>query len=382
MYALRHSGVADAFDWDGYVLSNGQIVLDKDENPIFECYMKKETIERALKIAEEHNAVLMLGSQPWMINKEPDEYVKEAHTFFHMPFPEVKTYTDQKVINMITYAPIGYEYKEYSGIPEIKVIPGQSTYADLVLADVNKYTGIQKMLKHYDKDGYIAFGDSLNDIEMLEHADLSIAMGQGSEELKRIADFVTKAVDEDGIAYACEAMHWFYDINADEYWDLYDNKHNKTGKKHRRGVPLPANFYHLVVHGWTINEEGKILLTKRDPKKTYPLLWECTGGSVLYGEDASAGMLRELREETGIVLKHDDITFIDYIFKHTSCYEVYICHCKHPEITLLEGETIDYQWVTLKELEQLFHRHQIIEPLMYFLDWINNGKIKEFIAYE
>jgi len=48
----------------------------------------------------------------------------------------------------------------------------------------------------------IAFGDGPNDFDMLEYAAVGIAMGNAVEGLKSMADFVTKGIDEDGIAYA------------------------------------------------------------------------------------------------------------------------------------------------------------------------------------
>ena len=41
------------------------------------------------------------------------------------------------------------------------------------------------------KSEAIAFGDGGNDIEMLQYVGLGVAMGNGGEELKRRADFVT-----------------------------------------------------------------------------------------------------------------------------------------------------------------------------------------------
>ena len=38
--------------------------------------------------------------------------------------------------------------------------------------------------------------------QMLQHVSLAIAMGNAGDELKSIADFVTKDVDDEGIAYA------------------------------------------------------------------------------------------------------------------------------------------------------------------------------------
>lgn len=50
----------------------------------------------------------------------------------------------------------------------------------------------------------IAFGDGGNDIDMLELVGLGIAMGNGNEELKSVADFVTKKSSEDGISFALQ----------------------------------------------------------------------------------------------------------------------------------------------------------------------------------
>ena len=52
----------------------------------------------------------------------------------------------------------------------------------------------------------MAFGDSLNDVEMFKHASFSICMGQGNNELKKLSDFVTTSIDEDGIYYACKEL--------------------------------------------------------------------------------------------------------------------------------------------------------------------------------
>ena len=46
----------------------------------------------------------------------------------------------------------------------------------------------------------MAFGDGGNDIAMLKHAGVGVAMGNASDEVKACADMVTDSVDDDGIA--------------------------------------------------------------------------------------------------------------------------------------------------------------------------------------
>jgi hydroxymethylpyrimidine pyrophosphatase-like HAD family hydrolase len=70
--------------------------------------------------------------------------------------------------------------------------------------DVTKSLAILKVLEYFgiDKSEAIAFGDGENDIDMLELVGLGIAMGNGHEKLKLVADFVTRKSGEDGIEFA------------------------------------------------------------------------------------------------------------------------------------------------------------------------------------
>ena len=48
----------------------------------------------------------------------------------------------------------------------------------------------------------IGFGDSMNDLEMIETVGTSVCMDNGSPKLKEVSDIVCPAVDEDGLAIA------------------------------------------------------------------------------------------------------------------------------------------------------------------------------------
>lgn len=74
----------------------------------------------------------------------------------------------------------------------------------------DKYAGIKKMIELIDGDerDVVVFGDGNNDIRMFQEAPCSIAMGNGIEELKQIASFITHRSDEDGIAFACQHFGW------------------------------------------------------------------------------------------------------------------------------------------------------------------------------
>ncbi|MCQ2203443.1 MAG: Cof-type HAD-IIB family hydrolase [Bacteroidales bacterium] len=52
-----------------------------------------------------------------------------------------------------------------------------------------------------------AFGDGYNDISMVEYAGIGVAMANGCDEIKKIADFVSLTNDENGVAYAIEKLN-------------------------------------------------------------------------------------------------------------------------------------------------------------------------------
>ena len=88
-----------------------------------------------------------------------------------------------------------------------------------------------------------------------------------------------------------------------EIWDLYDDNRKRLGKDHVRGVQLPIDGYHLVVHVWIRNSKGEYLISQRSANRpTFHLVWECVDGSVIKGEDSLQGAVRESKEEVGVDL--------------------------------------------------------------------------------
>lgn len=92
--------------------------------------------------------------------------------------------------------------------PDIQVIDRGNDFYECVPAGHSKATAIQVILEHYGlelEDAYV-FGDSTNDLPMFEYAKNTVLMGHHSRELEPYAAFITKTVEEDGIAYAMKQL--------------------------------------------------------------------------------------------------------------------------------------------------------------------------------
>lgn len=101
----------------------------------------------------------------------------------------------EKLFQKIPESLVGFMYKNnhlhlYNGEISIK--------------GITKATGLKQITNYLNIpiEDTIAIGDSLNDLDILQEAGLSICMGNGADECKKTADFVTKDVSDDGLAYA------------------------------------------------------------------------------------------------------------------------------------------------------------------------------------
>ena len=158
-----------------------------------------------------------------------------------------------------------------------------------------------------------------------------------------------------------------------EMWDLYNDKREKTWKVLPHSVPVPKGVYHLTDSAWIEKSQGKYLLSQRHPQKTYPLCWECTGGSVLAGEDSLNGAMREVREELGIMLN----PFKAEIIYHTrreevqDFYDVWLFHADIDisKIKMQKTEVVGVQWVNRDDLFDMLHNGKL-HPLIDYIEEI------------
>ncbi|MEG0453539.1 MAG: Cof-type HAD-IIB family hydrolase, partial [Coprobacillus sp.] len=72
---------------------------------------------------------------------------------------------------------------------------------ELSVEGVNKASAIEALINHLGipKENTYAFGDGMNDVDMLEYCQYGIAVGNAKDGLKAIADEVTDDIVDDGI---------------------------------------------------------------------------------------------------------------------------------------------------------------------------------------
>lgn len=84
----------------------------------------------------------------------------------------------------------------------------EALFGDLGVKDIDKAVSIETLVRylHADMQDTIAFGDAKVDVPMLECCAYGVAMGNGGAEIKEAADYVTDAVEQDGLYHAFEKL--------------------------------------------------------------------------------------------------------------------------------------------------------------------------------
>ena len=141
-----------------------------------------------------------------------------------------------------------------------------------------------------------------------------------------------------------------------EYRELYDENRQPLGIAITKSDPVPPNAYMLTVGIWIVNDQKQILLTRRSFEKRYaPGMWENPAGHVQKGETCEDAIIRELREETGIIAQKENIHHLGTARVWPYFGDNYVVHMNVnlSDVTLQPGETCDVKWVTLAELDHM-----------------------------
>lgn len=94
---------------------------------------------------------------------------------------------------------------DFGGLPCVRF-----TNSVAFVEPTDKGQGVRRMmdLLNAPYDAVVVFGDGTNDLTLFDRRWLSIAMGNAAPVLKQAADYVTTAVDQDGLWNACRHFGW------------------------------------------------------------------------------------------------------------------------------------------------------------------------------
>ncbi len=192
------------YDHDGVICANGSVIKIKGE-VLYEKRVPNTFIKELFTFCDENNYVYMLEGDKAYVNDKNDRVFQEFYSKVH--FPEEMITEGYDLNSGITYniSIIGdvdeNKVQKFFGEEFLFAKQNFAKFIDIYFKDSTKADGMNRIIEKLELNDYetYAFGDGGNDIQMIERADIGVAMGNARDELKEIADYVTTDVDKDGI---------------------------------------------------------------------------------------------------------------------------------------------------------------------------------------
>lgn len=188
---------------ESYVCLNGAYAVYKGE-AIYRNPIDKQLIEELVLLAKTHNHALTFeGDEYYFADQADHDYVFESVASLKVAQPGVDAdyWKKADIYQMFLHILDGEESQYESILDRLHFIRWHQKAVDVLPTGGSKAQGIEQVLKllGLTREQAIAFGDGLNDKEMLEYVGFGVAMGNSHPDVIPYADFVTTDVDNQGI---------------------------------------------------------------------------------------------------------------------------------------------------------------------------------------
>ena len=198
-YANIPEDILSGIPLDGVVSALGADVRYQDEVLHSALIDTKKLLEIATYFQSADRTLIFEGDeQVYVINHTPDSYLKPG--MFSEEF--FSSHASSRV--HVIAAPGMMTERERELFQDEFFILEHDHYYECVLKGNSKSYGMKIIMDHLglSMEDSIAIGDSLNDLDMLEHAGFSIAMDDALDTVKEACDAVTTTAEEAGVAVA------------------------------------------------------------------------------------------------------------------------------------------------------------------------------------
>lgn len=188
---------------ESYVCLNGALAVYKGE-VIYRNPIAPSTVEAFVSLARQQgHALCFEGESRYTTDQLDNERVVRSIQSLKIQLPEQEHdfWSKEPIYQMFLHVVEGEDQPYGIFHDRLTFIRWHEDALDVLPFGGSKAKGIEAMLSRLgiDKSEAIAFGDGLNDKEMLQYIGFGIAMGNAHPDVIPYADYVTTHVDEQGI---------------------------------------------------------------------------------------------------------------------------------------------------------------------------------------
>ncbi len=190
----------------GLVVENGKT--------LYERYLTEDQTERILKWANEVNIHINLYNDDILYSEndcyEVQRYCNNLHTERTIkPFSEIKKDKINKLLAIDYSNPdriTRYEKELQNIFTDLYIVKSTPYFLEFSNPEASKKCAVEFLQNYWglNKEEILTIGDQNNDIALLQAGGVKVAMGNATDELKEIADYITESVYDDGFVRAME----------------------------------------------------------------------------------------------------------------------------------------------------------------------------------
>ena len=187
-------------------------LIKEDGKTLYERYLTENDAEAIIKWGKEENIHLNLYNDDTLYSEtdcpEIQRYCNNQHTNYVIkPFSEIKKDKVNKILAIDYNNPDRinlYEKELPKRFPNLYIVKSTPYFLEFSNPEGSKYCAVKFLQKYWNlkEEEILTIGDQNNDIALLQAGGVKIAMGNATEELKQIADWVTDSVYENGFINA------------------------------------------------------------------------------------------------------------------------------------------------------------------------------------
>lgn len=201
---MEGMSLLEGIEVDGVLANNGQYGYHKDE-VLFSRPIAPEDVAAVVRQVQEVGYTAWFTEAGRMYMNEPTPQALRALQSIHTdppPFADIRRALEHPIYKIVVFlSPEDIRKYPLAVTKSCKAASWHPTGGDLIPKEGGKDGAVRTIAARcgIPLADTVAFGDGENDLDMLKTAGLGIAMGNGSDELKSIADYVTDSDENDGI---------------------------------------------------------------------------------------------------------------------------------------------------------------------------------------
>ncbi|MEI3629825.1 Cof-type HAD-IIB family hydrolase [Lactococcus lactis] len=201
-----------------FVSENGGLVFEKG-NLLIKNIIAKPIIQDTLTLLENTSykvGIILCGVQSAYILKSKNADLKKEAAKYYFALKEIDSFQDLPDDEWVKIALQLEDKNAFSIInlmneknnSQLKAVYSGHGSVDLITNEVNKGNTLKQLLNQREikPEQFLAFGDSNNDLEMLELAGYSYSMANASEQVNQVAKYQAPSNDENGVISTINAL--------------------------------------------------------------------------------------------------------------------------------------------------------------------------------